>query len=193
MILCAPDEDLQDLMLPFVESRAGREVFTSQIYRLFGLLCRAGFTHVVIDNSAELKELAIDATRLSSLHGGKTVFVTTLSRNAVNPLLSMLTSGHNIVGANYLVVNKLRAIDARYIDSKEGVIDYLNAREDSTVTLDDTRSYARLSALLNVRECGPLLWSEDLENLISRRREARNDVYDVMTNTAVSQIGFLLS
>ena len=190
MILCSPDEELQDLMLPFVESPVGRDALSDQIAHLLHLLKKEGFTHVVIDNSAEMKELAIDTTRLSSLHGGKTIFVTTLSNNAFSPLLAMLTSGHNSIGTNYLVINKLRTIDAKYIDDKEGVLDYLTAGSGNG--LDSTRSYSMLAALLNVKTCGPLLWSEDLENAISRKGDGKAELYHTLATVAAPQVEFLL-
>lgn len=194
VVLCSLESEHQDMMLPFLSPGEQRAILTSQLDDLLRNLRREGYDYVVFDTPAELKELTLCATELSTVYGGKNVFVTTLVQPPLEGLFKMLPSGYYAQGTNYLIINKARQLERKYAENKEALLDYWSTlpRKYASVYLSNL-SMALVDLLINVKECGYVPWVEYVNRLLAEPQEFDKRKFQSLVDMLGDYLSFIIS
>ena len=156
--------------MPFVDSTGALGVLYGLLYGIVLDLKSMGYMHVVFDTPAELKEITRCAAQLSGLHGGANVFVATSFLPALQPIIESLSRSYYVGAENYLVWNKARALDEKYIRDRESFLDLLLARDAPALGRQTFAwSSSTYDMILNVAECFHVPWDETMERMLQSR------------------------
>lgn len=169
--------DLMELMQPMVMSRPGFSSVNTSLYDLETELRKDGFSVVIFDCPAELKEVTLPATEMACLTGGSTCFVSTLSRSSIQPILETLATGYQAQSRNYVIFNKTRGLEQRYLQDKRSFVEFWVAQQDGWGGVEEKLSHAMMDRLIHVEEIGCIPWNETIERLSQRRRGLADDDY----------------
>lgn len=203
VVACSPNPGLQDMMLPFLCEGLG--IIRALLTALSGRLLKRGYEYVIFDCPAEFKEVALSATESSILERGKNVIVTTLFEPSVHSLLEILPVGYYAKGRNYLVVNKVRQLDYKYVaiqqddkfvDDKLAFTDYWATRgETDDRGAESSLSTALLDMLLNIKpqRFGFVPWLEHLNRFLSEPGPFSRDQYQDLADRVGDYLRFITS
>jgi hypothetical protein len=170
-----------------------------QIKKLCGVLSDNGFSYIVFDCPAELKNISTALNEFNKYFNFENIFVSTLYEPAIEPILQEVQCGEFINSKNNLVINKIRPLEtkylgtiddletgnnerpeSRYLESKEVFIEYLRGnRLNEKRMYTYAREYYRRSC--NFNDLGFIPWNEFLETLfVNKRDPLDNDDYDML-------------
>jgi len=179
IIACSTNNALQDIMFPFLSDRESMKVFGRMIYRLINKLKSDGYSYIIFDCPAEVKELTLIATEFSNLYGGKNIFVANMNEATLSSIFNLVSTGQFIQGQNYLLINKVRPLDKKYTRDKSAFSDYWLSLENGTAF--DDRSYLSrpfFEQLCNFQNIGYVSWSEFLHRAMIIPKVFSTDQFD---------------
>ena len=159
----------QDIMLPLVQGNLN--VLFRQLKNLCNALGKKGFDHIIFDCPAELKQISTRITELNDSFNFENIFVTTLYEPAIEPILQEVKCGEFINTKNSLIINKIRPLDKKYLETRCEIINYLRqCKTNESRSLIYSREY--YDQCFHFNKVDFFLWNEYLENFSINRKDA---------------------